>query len=145
MSTPEENKNTIKIADVANESTKIIDLVNESTTKEEFEKLIEGLVTSRDIELFGEKAKDFIIQAILFPAVFAQATFGSDAYACVVDDLFAENGYNDIDRSIDPDRVARLLTVSLENGVVELTEVTGRLLIKPEVKEILYKILMQYE
>lgn len=125
---------------------KLMDKIGKKTTREEFENLVDGMVTDGDRRLFGPKAKDFIMQAILYPSVFAPApaTFASDAYAFVIDDVVSEGGYDEMDRTVDPDRIDRLLTISLENGVVDMEE-SGRLSIPKEVQEVLEPILEQYE
>lgn len=125
---------------------KIVDALTRTTTRDEFETLVDHLVTEDDTRLFGDKARDFIIQALLYPAVFAPApaTFDSVAYAAVIDDVVADGGYANMDRTVDPERIARLLAISLDNGIVEMQE-SGRVSMRPAVQELLMNILEQYE
>jgi hypothetical protein len=108
-------------------SSRLVDVINPKMTKDSFEKLVSNLVTDADRKMFGEKVNDLVVQSILYPAVFAPypATFGTDAYAFVIDDAVAASRFEGL---IDTDRIDRLLTISLENGILEMNE-DGRLVV----------------
>ena len=137
---------TKQLSNESSQHMRLIDVLSKTTKREEFELLVGGVITDEDRRLFGPQAKDLIINAILHPAAFppAPATFSTTAYSAVIDNVVAVGGFDNMDRTVDPDRIDRLLTLSLENGVVEMEE-DGRLSVPIEAHDILKSILMQYK
>ncbi len=125
----------------------LIDQLSAQTTKEEFELLVGGILTEGDRKMFGENAASAVAQAIIYPAAFAiyPATMDTVAYGSVIDDIMAEQmSLPEKERFPDIDRVARLLEISIEQGIVEMRE-DGRLYIPTQVHEKIYPILSQYD
>lgn len=97
--------------------------------------------------MFGKDAAGSVAQAIIYPAVFAPepATFDTVAFGSVIDDIMAEQmKLPEPQRFPDTDRVARLLEISLEEGIVVLVD-DGRLMVPIGVHYKIMPILAQYD
>ncbi len=97
--------------------------------------------------MFGENAASCVAQAIVYPAVFGPfpATFDTVAFGSVVDDVMAEQmKLPEKQRFPDTDRVARLLEISLEEGIIE-TQEDGRLFVPGHVHNIIFPILSKFD
>ena len=126
---------------------RLVDHLSGQTTKAEFQSLVGGLLTDQDRKIFGKNATNLVAQAIIYPAVFPPypATLDTAAYGDVVDDVMAAQILSPEEEKFpDTDRVARLLEISLEQGIVEMQQ-DGRLYVPKDVHKKIKSILLQYD
>ena len=111
-------------------------------SKAQLEADVDQIITEADRKMFGKDVRDLVVQSIIYPAAFAQhpATFDTVAYAAVIEGVTEDMGLE----KFDPNRINRLLQISVENGVIEMVE-NGRLQVPEEVYKKLRPILEEYK
>lgn len=112
--------------------------ISPATTKQEFEKAVEGLLTNEDKRLLGPDYMERMLTAVLYLVPFGPADFDYPAYSAIV-------GVDDKNKPLPSQQVKRMFEFAQQQGFISITDRPDRFTVPPNISPILSAILDQYE